>query len=104
MLGWIARHNLFLSALDDSGLWFRYHPLMRDALLHRLRHGGELIFASCTIAPAAGLPRSSCGPRRYAMRWPPKSAAKDAEAGAQSLAEEEILILWCSGSATCLQI
>ncbi|HED1423458.1 TPA: AAA family ATPase [Klebsiella michiganensis] len=42
MLRWIAQHNLFLSALDDSGRWFRYHPLMRDALLHRLRHGGDI--------------------------------------------------------------
>jgi hypothetical protein len=73
MLRWIAQHNLFLSALDDSGRWFRYHPLMRDALLHRLRHGGDIDIASCTIAPAPGSPRSSCGPRRYAMRWPPEN-------------------------------
>jgi LuxR family maltose regulon positive regulatory protein len=33
-----------------------------------------------------------------------KSAAKDAEAGAQSLAEEGISIPWCSGSAICQPI
>lgn len=40
MLAWIAQRNLFLSALDEGGLWFRYHPLMRDALLSRLQRGG----------------------------------------------------------------
>ncbi len=31
------RSNLFLAALDDEGLWYRYHHLLRDLLYHRLR-------------------------------------------------------------------
>ncbi|TBV06599.1 LuxR C-terminal-related transcriptional regulator [Stutzerimonas kirkiae] len=37
MLEWIERHNLFLSALDEHGAWFRYHPLLRETLGNRLR-------------------------------------------------------------------
>lgn len=37
MLAWIEQHNLFLSSLDEGGTWFRYHPLMRDALHSRLQ-------------------------------------------------------------------
>jgi len=36
MLLWIEQHNLFLTSLDKSGTWFRYQPLMRDALVRRL--------------------------------------------------------------------
>ena len=34
----IRRQNLFLSALDDTGDWFRYHQLFRDLLESRLIH------------------------------------------------------------------
>ncbi len=37
--------NLFLAALDDDGIWYRYHHLLRELLHHRLRqvHSGEEI-------------------------------------------------------------
>ena len=37
MLEWIEQHNLFISALDEQGVWFRYHPLLRETLVQRLR-------------------------------------------------------------------
>lgn len=37
MLEWIEQHNLFLSALDQQGCWFRYHPLLQDCLAARRR-------------------------------------------------------------------
>jgi len=33
----LVRSNLFTIALDDDGVWFRYHHLFRDLLRHRLR-------------------------------------------------------------------
>jgi LuxR family transcriptional regulator, maltose regulon positive regulatory protein len=36
MLDEIQRANLFLTALDDEGRWFRYHQLFRDLLLFEL--------------------------------------------------------------------
>ena len=36
MLAWIEQHNLFLSALDEQGYWFRYHPLLQECLCSRL--------------------------------------------------------------------
>ncbi|MHC1481216.1 LuxR C-terminal-related transcriptional regulator [Frateuria aurantia] len=42
MLEWIEQHNLFLSALDEQGIWFRYHPLLREALISRLRRSNHV--------------------------------------------------------------
>ncbi|HYO19555.1 MAG TPA: LuxR C-terminal-related transcriptional regulator, partial [Dermatophilaceae bacterium] len=33
----LERENLFVTALDDRGTWYRYHPLFGDLLRHRLR-------------------------------------------------------------------
>jgi ATP/maltotriose-dependent transcriptional regulator MalT len=40
MLDAIQRANLFLTALDDEGRWFRYHQLFRDLLLFELERSG----------------------------------------------------------------
>ena len=98
MLAWIERHNLFLSALDESGLWFRYHPLMRDALLHRLRHSGEIDIRQLHDRASGWFASQQLWAEaiRHALAAG-KSAAKDAEAGAQSLAEEgdiDTLVQW----------
>ena len=98
MLAWIERHNLFLSALDESGLWFRYHPLMRDALLHRLRHSGEIDIRQLHDRASGWFASQQLWDEaiRHALAAG-KSAAKDAEAGAQSLAEEgdiDTLVQW----------
>lgn len=98
MLRWIAQHNLFLSALDDSGRWFRYHPLMRDALLHRLRHGGDIDIRQLHDRASAWFASQQLWAEaiRHALAAG-KSAARDAEAGAQSLAEEgdiDTLVQW----------
>ncbi|CAI0982642.1 Serine/threonine-protein kinase pknK [Serratia rubidaea] len=42
MLEWIERHNLFLSALDEQGYWFRYHPLLQETLSAALRHRADI--------------------------------------------------------------
>ena len=33
----LERDNLFVIPLDDRGLWYRYHPLFTDLLLHQLQ-------------------------------------------------------------------
>src|SRR4051794_11307736 len=40
MLAEIRRDNLFLTALDDEGRWFRYHQLFRDLLRLELDRAG----------------------------------------------------------------
>src|SRR5262249_15638831 len=36
MLAHLQQANLFLVPLDDEGRWYRYHPLFRDLLRHRV--------------------------------------------------------------------
>lgn len=98
MLAWIAARNLFLSTLDDEGFWFRYHPLMRDALLTRLqRHGQEAVnvlherastwFAAQQLWAEAIRHTLAAG----------KPMTRHAVAGAQSLAEEgdiDTMVRW----------
>lgn len=53
-LSWLERSNLFVGPLDESGEWFRFHPLFRR-LLRRLlnsRHGTQEIIA-CHIRISA---------------------------------------------------
>ncbi|WP_437890549.1 LuxR C-terminal-related transcriptional regulator [Phytobacter sp. V91] len=98
MLAWVGQHNLFLSALDEGGFWFRYHPLMRDALWQRLQHhenvdirllherAGNWFAAQQLWAEAI----------RHALAAG-KSVTRHAEAGAQSLAEEgdiDTMVRW----------
>jgi len=40
MLAEIQRGNLFLTALDDEGRWYRYHQLFRDLLAFELQRSG----------------------------------------------------------------
>src|SRR3954463_16360623 len=40
MLAEIQRGNLFLTALDDEGRWYRYHQLFRDLLTFELQRSG----------------------------------------------------------------
>ncbi|HBS2774222.1 TPA: helix-turn-helix transcriptional regulator [Klebsiella quasipneumoniae subsp. similipneumoniae] len=42
MLAWIERHNLFLSALDEQGYWFRYHPLLQENLRTMLQQNNTI--------------------------------------------------------------
>ncbi|HBR7460284.1 TPA: helix-turn-helix transcriptional regulator, partial [Klebsiella pneumoniae] len=42
MLTWIERHNLFLSALDEQGYWFRYHPLLQENLRTMLQQNNDI--------------------------------------------------------------
>ncbi|MXF45554.1 helix-turn-helix transcriptional regulator [Raoultella sp. Lac2] len=42
MLAWIERHNLFLSALDEQGYWFRYHPLLQENLRTMLQQSNDI--------------------------------------------------------------
>ena len=39
----LVRANLFLTALDDTGTWFRFHHLFRDLLLTRLKRTEPLL-------------------------------------------------------------
>ncbi|MBS1205606.1 MAG: helix-turn-helix transcriptional regulator [Proteobacteria bacterium] len=98
MLAWIAERNLFLSTLDDEGFWFRYHPLMRDALFTRLqRHGQQVVsllherastwFAAQQLWAEAIRHTLAAG----------KPMISHAAAGAQSLAEEgdiDTMVRW----------
>lgn len=98
MLAWIAQRNLFLSALDEGGLWFRYHPLMRDALLSRLQHGGEGDIRRLHERAGAWFAGQQLWAEaiRHALAAG-KGGAGHAEAGAQSLAEEgdiDTMVRW----------
>lgn len=42
ILAWIERHNLFLSALDEQGCWFRYHPLLQETLRTILQQNNDI--------------------------------------------------------------
>jgi LuxR family maltose regulon positive regulatory protein len=41
-LEWIEQRNLFLSALDETGEWFRYHPLFAQALRAQLQRRKDI--------------------------------------------------------------
>ncbi|MGY1616746.1 LuxR C-terminal-related transcriptional regulator [Geodermatophilus sp. SYSU D00691] len=41
LLDEIQRANLFLTALDEEGRWFRYHQLFRDLLRYELQRSGQ---------------------------------------------------------------
>src|SRR3954463_9111892 len=102
MLAEIQRGNLFLTALDDEGRWYRYHQLFRDLLAFELqrsglveptvlhRRGGRRVPAGGRMVPGArgaGRGRPACpflrGPRlrrradcaRMASRVQPRASA-----------------------------
>ena len=98
MLAWIEQHNLFLSSLDESGTWFRYHPLIRDALSSRLQQSCQSYInqlherASHWFAAEQQWSEAM----RHALAAG-KPIALDAELSAQSLAEEgdiETMVRW----------
>lgn len=41
ILHYLERSNLFISALDEAGKWYRYHPLFAEALQHLLKEEHE---------------------------------------------------------------
>lgn len=88
-LTWLAQHNLFISSLDESDTWFRYHPLIRDALLNRLQQGAQSHIH--LLHERAGnwfaTQQRWAEAIRHALAAG-QSAIRHAEAGAQSLAEE----------------
>jgi LuxR family maltose regulon positive regulatory protein len=97
--------HLFLSALDDSGRWFRYHPLMRDALLHRLRHGGDIDIRQLHDRASAWF----AAQQQWAEAIRHALAAGKSAAGMRKRARSlwrrrGISIPWCSGYATCQPI
>jgi LuxR family maltose regulon positive regulatory protein len=98
MLAWIARHNLFLSALDADGFWFRYHPLMREALLYRLQHSAQVDIRVLHEQASNWFAGQQLWAEaiRHALAAG-KTGAGHAEAGVQSLAEEgdiETMVRW----------
>ncbi len=98
MLAWVEQHNLFVSALDESGLWFRYHPLMRDALRARLHKSGEVDIARLHERAGNWFAAQQLWAEaiRHALAAG-KSLTHHAEAGAQSLAEEgdiDTMVRW----------
>lgn len=98
MLTWIEQHNLFLSALDDAGFWFRYHPLMRDALSHRLQQDPTIDISQLHERAGNWFAAQQLWAEaiRHALAAG-KSLTRHAEAGAQSLAEEgdiDTMVRW----------
>jgi LuxR family maltose regulon positive regulatory protein len=98
MLAWIEQHNLFVSALDEGGLWFRYHPLMRDALRARLQLRDERDIAQLHERAGNWLAAQQLWAEaiRHALAAG-KSVTLHAEVGAQSLAEEgdiDTMVRW----------
>lgn len=98
MLAWVEQHNLFVSALDEGGFWFRYHPLMRDALRARLAQRGEVDIRQLHERAGNWFAAQSLWAEaiRHALAAG-KSLTRHAEAGAQSLAEEgdiDTMVRW----------
>lgn len=98
MLAWIAQRNLFVSALDERGVWFRYHPLMREALLERLRQSTEVDIRALHEHASSWFAGQQLWAEaiRHALDAG-KAGAGHAEAGAQSLAEEgdiDTMVRW----------
>lgn len=89
MLTWLNQHNLFLSSLDEGGFWFRYHPLLRNALFNRLQHQSDISIR--TLHERAGHWFASqklwAEEMRHALACE-KPGTMHTDAGAQSLAEE----------------
>ncbi len=53
MLEGLRKANLFVSALDETGEWYRYHPLFAEGLRHQLRqHEPERFREVCARASA----------------------------------------------------
>jgi LuxR family maltose regulon positive regulatory protein len=103
MLAWIEQHNLFLSALDEAGFWFRYHPLMRDALSHRLQQDATIDirqlheragnwFAAQQLWAEAIRHALAAGSRSPDMQKP----------GHNHWRKKAISTRWCAGSTICL--
>lgn len=98
MLNWVEQHNLFLSALDDAGFWFRYHPLMRDALCQRLQQDPTIDISQLHERAGNWFAAQQLWAEaiRHALAAG-KSVTRHAEAGAQSLAEEgdiDTMVRW----------
>lgn len=98
MLNWVEQHNLFLSALDDAGFWFRYHPLMRDALSQRLQQDPTIDISQLHERAGNWFAAQQLWAEaiRHALAAG-KSVTRHAEAGAQSLAEEgdiDTMVRW----------
>lgn len=98
MLSWVEQHNLFLSALDNAGCWFRYHPLMRDALTHRLQQDASIDISQLHERAGNWFAAQQLWAEaiRHALAAG-KSVTRHAEAGAQSLAEEgdiDTMVRW----------
>ncbi|MCS3432440.1 LuxR C-terminal-related transcriptional regulator [Klebsiella sp. BIGb0407] len=98
MLAWIEQNNLFLSALDENRTWFRYQPLMRDALIRRLQQSAPDIIHQ--LHERAGHWFAAQQQWAEAIRHglaSGQAAPLHAEASAQSLAEEgdiETMVRW----------
>lgn len=100
MLEWIERHNLFLSALDEQGYWFRYHPLLQETLSVALRHRTDInlqrLHERASHWFVAQLLWAEAVRHALAAGKPVHSPGQDG-ASAQSLAEEgdiDTLVSW----------
>lgn len=89
VLAWLVEHNVLVTSLDAGGFWFRYHPLLRDALLNRLQHSPDIDIR--TLHERAGhwlvAQQQWAEAIRHALASE-KIGTQHADAGAQSLAEE----------------
>lgn len=99
MLGFIEQHNLFISALDEQGRWFRFHALFSDMLYERLEHSGEPIAPLHERASnwLAGQQLWAEAIRHALAAGKLASQLACADQGAQSLAEEgdiDTLVRW----------
>jgi ATP/maltotriose-dependent transcriptional regulator MalT len=68
MLAWIERHNLFLSALDEQGYWFRYHPLLQENLRTMLQQNNDIDRKQLHELASHWFVEQKLWSRRYAMR------------------------------------
>ncbi|OAT75347.1 helix-turn-helix transcriptional regulator [Mangrovibacter phragmitis] len=100
MLAWIERHNLFLSALDEQGCWFRYHPLLQENLRAMLQQNNEINLTQLHELASRWFAEQRLWSEaiRHALKaGKPVHSSRQDGASAQSLAEEgdiETLVSW----------
>jgi len=66
MLEQLRRQNLLVAPLDDEGVWYRFHPLLREFLYDTLAQGGTARLDALHLRAASWLARDNLLPEALA--------------------------------------
>ena len=76
LLASIEKRQLLLTALDQEGEWFRYHPLLAAYLRRRLSWTLAMSFPIYIDVRLVGTLLKSCGRKQFSTRRPEATAFK----------------------------